>query len=300
MFVAVAAFGLPMPQLRPFYVTAAAVVGVIAWSAAGTVPSEMLALSADTHGFSSQVDAVVDSHTRLSTMLEARTQMRVSYGLSTAMVSELAGQTVAIEPWENSVAWAYPVMHWDPEPIIQAYSAYTASLDALDSNFLDSPAAPTRMLQQLPQAIDMRNPFFDPPTTVVTAVCRYVQLDVSSQWQVLRRVPNRCGPTRLVSHQTATFGQWVRVPAAPPGSMVVARFQSLPLSIGYSISSIALKPPVVSLSTPQAEYRFLTGTAGDLHLLRGVFDGICVAVHADADPFVQTDRWWRRTGARPL
>ena len=194
--------------------------------------------------------------------------MQQTYGLSSNMTSELIDQTVAIEPVENSVAWAEPSIHWDPEPVLQSYSAYTASLDALDSRFILSPAAPARILQQLPAAIDGRNPFFEPPTTYVSVVCRYTQIDVSTTWQVLKRIPNRCGPARFITHLTATFGESIRVPPASPGAMVVARIQALPLSVSYKISSVVLKPPNLFMTTPHATYRLLTGTAGDLHLLR--------------------------------
>jgi hypothetical protein len=159
-------------------------------------------------------------------------------------------------------------MTWDPEPVLQSYAAYTASLDALDASFLQSDQAPTRILQQIPQGIDSRYAFFEPPATWVAMVCRYAQLDASAQWQVLRRVPDRCGALRLIKHVDATFGQRVAVPVAPPGSAVVARFVGLPLSISYKVSSILWKPPLAHLATSAGTFRFIVGTAGDLHLLR--------------------------------
>jgi len=268
MFVAMAAFG-PPPRLRAYYITTVAFIGIIVWSAAGGIPANMLAWSADVHSFGHQVDILIDSKLRTSTIDEARREMRNTYALTPKMVSELGGHTVAIEPWENSVAWAYPSIHWDPEPVLQAFAAYTSTLDTLDSHFIQSSAAPSRILEQRPAAIDGRNPSFDPPTTVVSVVCHYVQLDVSERWQVLTRVPDRCGAPKLLARRTATFGQAVKVPVGPPGTMVVARFQSLPLSIGYRISAILLKPPIVYLTASGRPYRFLPGTAGDLHLLRG-------------------------------
>jgi hypothetical protein len=184
------------------------------------------------------------------------------------MISELENQTVAIEPAENSVAWAFPLIRWDPEPVLQSYSAYSSSLDALDTRFIQSSAAPSRILQQLPAAIDGRDPFFEPPATSVSVVCHYAQLDASSTWQVLRRVPNRCGSARLITRLTATFGESIQVPPASPGAMVVARIQSLPLSVSYELSALVLKPPNMFMTTPRTTYRFLAETAGDLHLLR--------------------------------
>jgi len=268
MFVTVAVFDFSLPRPRVFYLTAVAVVGVMAWSAAGAVPPNVLALAADADGFGHQLHTVATRQLRNATVNAARDQMRQTYGLSSAMVSELNGHTVAIEPWENSVAWAYPLLHWDPEPVLQTYSAYTTSLDLLDSDFIESPEAPSRILQQSPEAIDGRNPAFEPPTTTVASVCRYVQIDASAAWQVLSRVPDRCGAPHLIATDTATVGKPVRVPTGSPGTMVVARFTSLPLPVSYELAAVVLKPPIMFMTASGHRYRFIVGTAGDLHLLR--------------------------------
>jgi hypothetical protein len=268
MFVTLVVFDTPLPRLRPFYIATVTFVGVITWSAAGSVPANLVTFASDTHSFGQQVHILVSGRLRNATINTAREQMQQNYDLGPDMLSALNGRSVAIEPWENSVAWAYPSLRWDPEPVVQAYSAYTPSLDALDSRFLESSAAPSRILQQPLEAIDGRDPFFEPPTTYVTTVCRYRQLDASSTWQVLMRVPDRCGPARFISRVTATFGVSVEVPVGPPDEMVVARIRSLPLTIGYKISSLILKPPIVLLNSAGITYRFVTATAGDLHLLR--------------------------------
>jgi hypothetical protein len=268
MLVALAIFGFSSSGLRPFFIAMVAFVSVITWTAAGVVPSNLLSLATDAHGFGRQIHTIVGHQVRNATIDAARVQMQSTYALSPAMISELDHQTVAIEPWENSVAWAYPTIRWDPEPVLQAYTAYSASLDALDSHFLKSSAAPSRILEQPPQAIDGRDPSFEPPTTFVTVLCHYVQLNASPTWQVLTRVSNRCGPSHLLARVTATFGQSVPVPAGSPGTMVVARFQAISLPIGYKISAAVLKPPITYMNVPGAQFRFLTGTAGDLHLLR--------------------------------
>ena len=131
-----------------------------------------------------------------------------------------------------------------------------------------SDAAPSRILQQPPVGLDGRDPFFEPPTTWVTMMCHYRQLDATAQWQILARVPDRCGPLRSIGRVRATFGTPVTVPEAPAGDAVVARFVQLPLSLGYQVSALALKPPTASFVTPAMTYRFVVPTAGDLHVLR--------------------------------
>ena len=268
MFVTLTVFDFSLPRSRVFYMTAVAVVGVITWSAAGAVPPNVLALAADAHGFGHQLNTLAKRQLRSAAVNGARDQMRSAYGLSPAMVNELVGHSVAIEPWENSVAWAYPLIHWDPEPVLQSYSAYTTNLDSLDSEFIDSSQAPLRILQQSPEAIDGRYPAFEPPTTTVTSVCRYVQIDASPAWQVLSRVRDRCGAPTLMARKTAMVGRPVRVPTGSPGTMVVARFESLPLPLSYELAAIALKPPIMFMTASGQRYRFIVGTAGDLHLMR--------------------------------
>jgi hypothetical protein len=196
------------------------------------------------------------------------------------MVTELAGHTVAIEPFTNSVAWAYPSLHWDPEPVLQTYSAYASNLDALDSNFIASARAPSRILDGPNPAwaeIDGRYPYFESPTTYVTILCHYAVLDAEGGWQLLERVPDRCGPNTLMGSVNATVGVPVTVPSGPPGSIVTARFE-LSLPVAYHVSSIALKAPYMTFSARGSggqgfdrvpgEFRFIAATAGDLHLLR--------------------------------
>ena len=268
MLVALAIFEFSSAGLRPFYIATVAFFSVIVWTANGVVPSNLLSLATDTHGFGTQVHTIVASQPRNATINGARVQMENTYALSPGMLSELDHQTVAIEPWENSVAWAYPAIRWDPEPVLQAYTAYSASLDALDSHFLMSSAAPSRILEQVPEAIDSRDPSFEPPTTFVTVLCHYAQLDASATWQVLTRVSDRCGRFRLLARVTTSFGRSVSVPPGPPGTMVVARFQVLSLPISYKISAAVLKPPIMYINVPGAQFRLLTGTASDFHLLK--------------------------------
>jgi hypothetical protein len=261
---------LPVPssRLRQGLVAGIVFLTVVAWTAAGSVPTNLLAVLKDAGGLRTEATTIINGRTRTSTIDAARHSMQQAYGLDASQLRELDGHTVAIEQLENAVAWAYPAMTWDPEPVVQAYSAYTSALDQLDADFLASAAAPSRILQQPPVGLDGRDPFFEPPTTWVTMMCHYRQLDATAQWQILARVPDRCGPLRAIGQVHAAFGTRVVVPRAPAGDAVVARLVQLPLSLSYKVSALVLKPPVASFVTPAATYRFVLPTAGDLHVLR--------------------------------
>jgi hypothetical protein len=268
MLIILAAVPATTASSRVWLLGAVTVATASAWIAAGSVPPNIVHVGRDASALRSQVATVVRPGSRDATIATARTAMQGAYALSAAQLHDLDGHTVAIEPWENAVAWAYPTFTWDPEPVLQAYSAYTGSLDELDASFLRSEEAPARILQQPPEGLDGRYPFFEPPSTWVTMTCRYAQLTTSARWQILQRIADRCGRLRPIEHRSAAFGQRVTTPAVQPGTELVARFTDVSLPITYTLSSILLKPPTAALASSDGTFRFILGTAGDLHLIR--------------------------------
>jgi len=190
--------------------------------------------------------------------------------LPTATLSFLEGHSVAVEPTEDSVVYTYPQLRWDPEPVLQAYSAYTSYLDHLDAAFLASSSAPQRILYQAGWTIDDRDPYFDPPSTLESMYCHYVQIAGLGFSQVLARVPDRCGPAVPIGRAAVHFGQAITVPRAP-GEMVLATF-SLTMHLKEKVISLLLRSPPVEVliwnTSPQpATYRFIPDTAADDHVL---------------------------------
>jgi hypothetical protein len=201
----------------------------------------------------------------------ARSRLRKDEPLPASALSLLRGESVAIEPWEDIVAWADPRLRWDPEPVVQAYSAFTSYLDQKDAIFLASARAPQRILYwPLQTGFDSRDPSMDPPAATEAIYCHYTQLALAVPWQVLQRVPDRCGPAVTIGQTEAHFGQPVEVPSLP-GKMVVASFVlSTPLL--SRLEAGLLKPPDTYLvawegAGKPVTYRFVTGTAVDPHVL---------------------------------
>jgi hypothetical protein len=169
------------------------------------------------------------------------------------------------------VAWADPGLRWDPEPVAQSYSAFTAYLDHEDATFLAGARAPQRILYwPLKTGFDSRDPFMDPPATTEAIYCHYTQLALAGPWQVLQRRPDRCGRAVTIGQTEVHFGQPVEIPTAP-GRMVVASFVlSAPLLSRLALG--LLKPPETQLVAwvgggKPVTYRFVTGTAADDHIL---------------------------------
>jgi hypothetical protein len=221
--------------------------------------------------FGTEMATVASPGRRAGVIEESRRSLRATYALPPRMVAMMRDHTVDISPWEQTVAWAYPQIRFDPLPVIQNYSAYTPSLDRLDTSYLSSPDAPRFILVQPGLDLDGRNPAFDPPATQVAIECRYHQVAGNPSWQLLERGPNRCGPLIPVGVVTTGFRHWVSVPTAPVGDAIVARFQ---LSQGWlnGLEAIAFKPPNVFMgyhsSQQHGEFRFVAATGPDLHLLQ--------------------------------
>ncbi len=209
--------------------------------------------------------------------------------LPPGLLHSLSGHTMAAEPWEDSLAFTYPQLHWDPEPVAQAYSAYTPYLDNMDASFLLGARAPQRLLYQ-PVSLDGRNPYWMPPATTEAMLCRYRQVGAvapaphrranpplpvlgDSAWQVLALGPDRCGQAHPLRTVSTHFGASVSVPApSGPGEMVVARiYFAAPLV--SELEGLVLKPPAVHLQgragkpLTTVRYRLVPATAPEPHVL---------------------------------
>jgi hypothetical protein len=155
--------------------------------------------------------------------------------------------------------------------VVQAYSAYTTYLDDLVSAFVSSRRAPEMVLVwALRSGFDSRDPYMDPPTTQMVIYCDYDQVAVRGPWQILQRVPDRCGRPVVIARARARFGEPVSVPEAP-GRMVVASF-SFGLPVLSEVDGVLLKPPDVYLRVWRGRrrpltYRFVTATQADEHVV---------------------------------
>ena len=256
----------------PFHGGALGVALVLACIAAGSVPQSAYSPGADLRALGREIADLSLTSRWSSVHQRARNQLLAGGdALAPRLLEDLRGKTMAAEPWEDSLPFAYPQLRWDPEPVLQAYSAYTTYLDRLDASFLSSARAPERLVYQ-PRAIDGRDPWMDPPATTAAMYCHYAQVAARGPWQVLARVPNRCGAPQLIGRTSAHFGQAVRVPIVP-GKMVEATF-SLSTPFRDQLEGVLLKAPPMQMAvwgvvgSAPAGYRFIPGTAQDFHVLR--------------------------------
>lgn len=215
---------------------------------------------------------------RREAVIEAgRASMEATYQLEPGALAALHGHTVAVEPWEIGAAWAYR-LRWRPLPVFQNYSAYTSRLDRLNSEAIESPDGPERLLRENQQLVfpefpssdlDGRFPGWDPPEQARAVLCNFAPLYTSERWQVLGRTGERCGAPRSLGTVSAAPGEEVTVPTPPAGTVVFVRIAGAgvsglerPRTFFFHASSRHL---TVNGAT---SYRLVAETAGDGLLLR--------------------------------
>jgi hypothetical protein len=221
---------------------------------------------------------LVDGGRRADLIATGRTNMQNTYALDPPTLSALSGHTVAIEPWEAGVAWAYN-LDWQPLPVFQNYSAYTSGLDRLNAEAVESANGPGRILRENPllvypefptQDLDSRYSAWDPPEQQRAVLCNFAPLHTSDRWQVLGRVRNRCSAPRPVGSVEAGEGEAVAVPVPGKGEVVFARIHGAGVEGLEKISTVLFHARVRRLVVNGGQsYRLIPETAGDGLLLRG-------------------------------
>jgi hypothetical protein len=225
-----------------------------------------------------QARTLLDGSRRQRLIDEGAEGMRATYRLDPRTRAALKGHSVAVEPWEVGAAWAYD-LDWRPLPVFQSYSAYTAKLDRLNAEQVESPEGPERILRENQQLVftefptadlDGRYPGWDPPEQARAVLCNFAPLRTTERWQVLGRVPDRCRAPRPVGSVEAGYGEAVEVPAPGPDEVVFVRIHGAGVGGLERLLSAALHARVRQIVIDGADtYRLVPETAGDGLLLRG-------------------------------
>lgn len=260
------------------------------WMLAGVVAIVAVGWPVRPTGQANNLDAVANlrnavdqlrslaSASRREQLIEAgRASMEAIYQLEPETLKLLRGHTVAIEPWEIGVAWAYH-LDWEPLPVFQNYSAYTERLDEINSEALASPGGPERILRENVGAvypefptrgIDGRFPGWDPPEQARTALCHFAVVRATARWQVLARIPDRCGPSRPLGSAEASPGEAVEVPRPGPHEVVWARIGGVEVGgLERLLAFAAHARTRHAIVDGERSYRLIPGTAADGLMLR--------------------------------
>ena len=282
---------VPWPRERwPVVVAGAAAIAAMGLPARPPGAPTNLNVVANVRFAADQGQTLLSGSRREEQMTSGRRAMRAIYGLDPSMLARLRGHSVAIDPYEVGVAWAYG-LDWKPLPVFQDYSAYTPRLDRLNAAVAAGPTAPERILRENPPfvypefptpGIDGRFPGWDPPAQQRAVLCHYVPLLTTLRWQVLGRTTDRCSRPRPAGSVSAAPGQAVRVPAPSGDEVIFARIDGVELSGVERLEALLLRAPLRNTTVNGWQpNRLVPATARDGLILRAS-DRI-----AAAQPFAQ-------------
>jgi hypothetical protein len=199
---------------------------------------------------------------------QARTRLALQYRLDAEIRRMIGNKPVAIYPTEISLAWAYD-LNWRPLPVFQPYAGYTPLLDDRNADALESASGPTMILRQVGGGIDGRYPHYDTPAATLEMLCNFRVARTTTDYQLLERVPDRCGAPRAFDSVDADYGQTVEVPRPPrAGDAVFARVSGLNPTGVERLRALLYKPTFRWLTIDgKWTYRLVSATAGDGLLL---------------------------------
>jgi hypothetical protein len=198
----------------------------------------------------------------------SRRNLRTELGLDAGSLAILRGRTVQVDPWDTEAAWAYH-LQWDPVPVYQSYSAYTAALDQIDADALAGTGAPSAILRARHGSVDNRIVDYEAPRYYLAEICHYRQARLTPRWQVLLRLPtDRCGKARRLGQAVAVpAGRTVAVPSPTAADYLVFASIALPPDPLDSVLSLVLKPlhhPVISLDGARPQRLVQANVGGPL------------------------------------
>lgn len=203
---------------------------------------------------------------------QARAALVAAYALEPKTLAAVEGKPVQIDPWEVALAWAYE-LDWHPFPIFQNYVAYDQKLDDLNAEAAEDPDGTQVILRQNPGGLlpwgarsqENRLPAWDPPAQNLATACNFVPTRTTPTWQVLERIPDRCGEPEEIASVTAQPDQIVRVPQAKQNELIVLKLSGVEIEGLEKLKSLLWKAPLRAATLDQGlvNYRILPGTSGD-------------------------------------
>jgi hypothetical protein len=199
----------------------------------------------------------------------ARNNVLAAFQVDQGSLDAIGTRSVHVDPVDALVAWAAE-LQWRPEPVFQAYGAYTAALDRVNADALAGPRAPDRILSHVFTPLDFRNRAWESPAEKVALLCRYRALHTSGGWQVLGRAGDRCGPPREIGRVETTWGRQVAIPPAPDAhSLVSMRMEGVEVAGSEKLRTMAFRayPRALNYDDGRA-FRLVPGTTANEMILR--------------------------------
>jgi hypothetical protein len=220
----------------------------------------------------SSVATLVDTGRLEDTIADHRADARAAYALDARTLELLEGRTVHVHPTETAVVWAHE-LDWRPLPVFQPYAAWTEELDRGNAEALAADDGPERILRQTPDSgltALGHYPGFESPSAMIEMLCHYRPLHTTESWQVLGRIPDRCGEPRPLGAEEGTYGEPITVPRAPRGGVVFATVGGVQVSGLEALTTLLerARERRVGFAGDPSTYLLIPTTAEDDLLLR--------------------------------
>jgi hypothetical protein len=203
------------------------------------------------------------------------------------LTDPLKGASVDVFPYELTYIPANHLTDWRPNPILQAYQAYTPYLDEVSARHLLGDNSPKYLFLHF-DAVDGRQPMIDAEATWQSIISNYrlVRADPNRNMLLLRS-QGKQRPIRLVrmASQEVKQKEWVELPASR--GQVFARVE-MPMTLMGTIRKLLFKidPVYIDLRRPGGRvetYRVIVETMRD-----GMMIGLVPGSVGEAAEFLST------------
>jgi hypothetical protein len=245
---------------------ALAVAGLAALSIAGIGVTRVFDPGTRASAFVDQVGTTLSPG---ATIAASEAAIRPLRGMTPALAEALDGHCVDVEPTEISLLFAYPRWRWCPAGTLQSYAAYTTSLDDRDARSFDDPrGGPDRVLREVDQTIDGRNPVWEPPAAMLALLCHFTEIGRAGDWQVLARTADRCGAPQPIATLRSDGALPITLPSPAPGTVMIAEVHGLGIGTLERLGTLFGRARIRTLTINDAEtFRVVPDTLGDGLLL---------------------------------
>lgn len=189
--------------------------------------------------------------------------------LPRGVAREVGRSAVYVGPTEVQIPYANGLTWW-PMPVIQSYSAYTPSLDALDRAALANAGPPYALMNYIGVHMDGRYVAWDEPSTFRELLCTYnpdrrlpsgiFATASGDPYLFLDRGRARCGQPRVIAHAVVSWSKPISFD--PPHDHLVFAYANIRPSVFGRLGALFFRGPPVFATV---------GAVGAVHTYRVVF-----------------------------
>jgi hypothetical protein len=201
----------------------------------------------------------------------AKARQRAFYAVPDRFIKTIGSGTVHIDPDETSAAWAYDLA-WRPVPVFVAVSAYTPTLDELNSESLA--AGPQFVLSRLSSAspatdVDDRLGVQESPRYSRALLCNFTVSGVENRWTLFTHTGPHCGPLTALSQVDVRGNDVITIPAPSRPDMAVLVGIDLEPTVTDRLFQGAVAPLTIStVALDGVTYRLITANAAEPFLVK--------------------------------